>query len=65
MTHKRIRFVKAHPAGIHEGKIVNLPADKADQFINDGWAVEADAEPAKEPVKPQAETGKKTGKAKK
>lgn len=62
MTHKRIRFVKAHPAGIHEGKVVNLPVAKADQFINDGWAVDVDApveQLLKEPKATKATKAKK------
>ena len=64
MTHKRIRFVRAHPAGIHEGKVVNLPLKSADQFISDGWAVEADAKPEKPQEAPKVDKPK-TGKAKK
>lgn len=64
MAQVKIRFIKAHPAGIHEGKVVSIHPKDAAMFINDGWAVEEGEQPAKTP-QPQQETSEKPAKTSK
>ena len=61
---KTIKFIKAHPVGISEGKVVTRDNAFCDRMIADKYAVEIDAEEATvttpEPEIPQEKPAKTT-----